>query len=75
MLCAMVLSAWFLVTWKDILRSLETGPLAEIGLLAFFIAFILILLYVYWMPKDFREHARHMPLEDDTPPHKNGSSS
>ena len=71
----MFLTTWFLLTWKDVIRSLDTGPLAEIGLLAFFLAFIMILLYAFWMPKDFREHAKHIPLEDDSSPNQNGSSS
>ena len=71
----MFIAVWFVTTWKDVLRALETGPLAEIGLVAFILAFLLIVLYAFWMPKEFREHAKHMPLDDDTSPHKNGSSS
>lgn len=61
--------------WKEAVRSLETGPLAEIGLLAFVFAFCMIVLYAFWMPKDFREHAKHLPLDDNASPHQNGSSS
>jgi cbb3-type cytochrome oxidase subunit 3 len=50
---------------KDVLRALETGMLAEIGLLAFVLAFGLILLYTFTRPHRFRQAAKQMPLNDD----------
>jgi cbb3-type cytochrome oxidase subunit 3 len=50
---------------KDVARAMESGALAEIGLIAFFVAFILILIYVIRMPKKQRDKAKHLPLEDD----------
>ena len=49
---------------KEALRALETGPLAEIGLVAFFVAFILILVYALTLPKRCRDEAKNLPLED-----------
>ena len=53
---------------KDALRALETGPLAEIGLIAFFVAFVLIMIRVMTMSKAKREHAKQIPLEDQDAP-------
>lgn len=50
---------------KDVLRALETGMLAEIGLLAFVLAFGLVLLYTFTRPRRFRQAAKQMPLNDD----------
>jgi hypothetical protein len=37
---------------REVVRALETGPLAEIGLIAFFVAFILILVYVFLLAQE-----------------------
>ena len=50
--------------WKDAVRALETGTLAEIGLVAFFIAFVLIVAYALTLPKRDCEDALNMPLDD-----------
>ena len=50
--------------WKDAVRALETGTLAEIGLVAFFIAFLLIVAYALMLPKRDCEDALNMPLDD-----------
>ena len=50
---------------KDALRALETGALAEIGLIAFFIAFLLVIAYAFLMTKKQRDDAKQLPLEDD----------
>ena len=59
---------------KEAVRMLETGPLAEIGVVAFMIAFVLIVLYALTLPKDTRERAKRLPLDDyETPSlHTNG---
>lgn len=50
---------------KDALRALETGVLAEIGLIAFFIAFLLVVAYAFLMTKKQRDDAKQLPLEDE----------
>ncbi len=49
---------------KEIVRALETGHLAEIGMVAFFVAFTLIVVRVFLMSKKEREDAKNMPLDD-----------
>lgn len=49
---------------KEAVRALETGHLAEIGLLAFVVAFVLILLRVFLLPRSEREEAKNLPLQD-----------
>lgn len=50
--------------FKDVLRTLETGALAEIGLVAFLVAFLLIVARVLLMKRSERDAAKHLPLED-----------
>jgi cbb3-type cytochrome oxidase subunit 3 len=50
---------------KDVVDAMNAGVFAQIGLIAFFVAFILIILYVVTLPKMKREHAKQIPLEDD----------
>jgi len=50
--------------WKDAVRALETGALSEIGLVAFFIAFVLIIAYALTLPKRQCDDALNMPLDD-----------
>ncbi len=49
---------------KELVQSMETGLLAEIGLLAFMFAFVLIVIRAMTMKKGEREDAKHMPLND-----------
>jgi len=49
---------------KEVIRALETGALAEIGLIAFVVAFVLILVRVALMPRSEREDAKNLPLDD-----------
>lgn len=49
---------------KEAVRALETGHLAEIGLIAFVVAFVLILLRAFLLPKAERDQAKQLPLED-----------
>lgn len=49
---------------KEAVRALETGALAEVGLLAFLLAFVLVLLYAFLMKKSDREAAKQLPLND-----------
>lgn len=50
---------------KETVRALETGAFAEFGLIAFLVAFVLIVLYALTLSKPDREHAKHIPLDDD----------
>lgn len=49
---------------KEVIRSLETGMLSEIGLIAFFVAFLLILARVALMSRDERTKAKNLPLDE-----------
>ena len=52
---------------KEVIRTLETGFLSEIGLVAFLIVFVLILVRVMLMSKREVQEAKHLPLEDAEP--------
>ncbi|WP_456429722.1 cbb3-type cytochrome c oxidase subunit 3 [Rhodocaloribacter sp.] len=49
---------------KELAQSMETGILAEVGLIAFMFAFALILIRVMTMKKHERDDAKNMPLND-----------
>lgn len=49
---------------KEVVRALESGILPEIGLLAFFIAFVLIVVRVMTMKKTERDTLKNLPLDD-----------
>jgi cbb3-type cytochrome oxidase subunit 3 len=50
--------------WKETLRALETGALAEIAVVAFFVAFVLVVAYALTMSKRTREQIKNQPLHD-----------
>jgi cbb3-type cytochrome oxidase subunit 3 len=50
--------------WKDVFRAMDTGFLAEIGLIAFIVTFVLILIRVFTLPKKERDHAKNIPLDE-----------
>ena len=50
---------------KEVLRSMETGLLAEIGLLAYLTAFVLIVIWAMTMKRASRQHAKNIPLNDE----------
>lgn len=50
---------------KDIVRALETGGLAQIGLIAFVVAFVLVVFWAFTMSRKARDEAKNLPLEDD----------
>ncbi|MEM1127129.1 MAG: cbb3-type cytochrome c oxidase subunit 3 [Bacteroidota bacterium] len=52
---------------KEVIRALETGALPEVGLIAFLVAFVCIVLYAFTLSKNDRAHAKNLPLEDDAP--------
>ena len=49
---------------KEVIRAMETGVLAEIGLLAFVLAFVLILIRVAQYTRSERQHAKELPLHE-----------
>lgn len=49
---------------NETVRALETGAFAEIGLLAFVVAFVLMLAYAFTLSKEKRDAAKHLPLDD-----------
>jgi cbb3-type cytochrome oxidase subunit 3 len=50
---------------KELVRALETGDLAQVGLIAFVVAFCLMVAYAFSRTKQQREDAKDLPLEDD----------
>jgi hypothetical protein len=52
---------------KEAIRALETGALAEVGLLAFVLAFALAVAYALTLAKQQRAHLGRLPLQDDEP--------
>jgi len=49
---------------RDLLATIDTGVLAQVGLFAFMIAFATILVYTFTLRKEDREAAKHLPLDD-----------
>lgn len=49
---------------KETIRALETGVLPVIGLIAFVIAFLGVLLYVFALSEKSRTSAKNLPLTD-----------
>jgi cbb3-type cytochrome oxidase subunit 3 len=58
---------------KAAVRALETGVLGQIGLVAFFLAFCLIVVYAFTLSRRMRSDAKQIPLND--PPEVFGPSS
>ena len=50
---------------KEVVRDIASGSLPLIGLIAFVVAFVLILLRVVFYSKKEIEHAERLPLNDD----------
>ena len=50
--------------YKDVIQSMESGLLPVIGLLAFFVAFTLIIVWAFTMRKEERNAAKNIPLND-----------
>lgn len=50
---------------KEVVRALETGLLPQIGMVAFLIAFLLVLVFALTMSKRSRDAAKRLPLDDD----------
>lgn len=52
--------------WKETVRALQTGAFGEIAVVAFVVAFVLVVGYAFSLSKRQREHAKNLPLQDDT---------
>jgi cbb3-type cytochrome oxidase subunit 3 len=50
---------------KEVIRAFETGIIPEIGLLAFFLAFVLIVVRAFMLKRGQRDEYKNMPLDDD----------
>ena len=55
---------------KEVVRAMDTGLLAQMGLIAFFVAFVLMVIYALTLSKRKREHDKNLPLDDapEAPP-------
>jgi len=60
--------------FKGVLRDIDTGILGIIGLIAFFVAFLLIVVRVMTMKKSERQKHKNIPLEDEPIPDDTGSA-
>ena len=50
--------------WKETVRALQTGSLAEVAVVAFVVAFGLVVAYALTMRKPLRESLKRQPLDD-----------
>lgn len=50
--------------WKETVRALQTGAMAEIAVIAFFVAFVLVVVYAFTLSKRQRDRAKNLPLDD-----------
>ena len=50
--------------WKDAIRALETGAAAEVAVVAFVAAFVLVVIYALTLKKSTREAIKRQPLDD-----------
>ena len=53
--------------WKDTVRALQTGALAEVAVVAFVVAFLLVVAYAFTLPRRQREALKRQPLDDALP--------
>jgi len=50
--------------WKETVRALQTGALAEVAVVAFVVAFVLVVAYAFTMSKGQRQALKNQPLDD-----------
>jgi len=50
--------------FKEVVRAMETGWMAYVGLFAFLLAFTLIVIRVFLMKKAERNDLKNMPLDE-----------
>ncbi len=61
---------------KDVVRALQTGSLAEVALIAFVVAFVLVVVYTFTLSKKRRDRAKNLPFDEASPVHKlNGNEA
>lgn len=51
--------------WKETVRALQTGAMAEIAVVAFVVAFVLVVAYAFTLKKSTREEIKRLPLDDE----------
>ena len=62
--------------WKEAVRALQTGAFAEVAVVAFVIAFVLVVAYALTLSKSKRDALKQQPLNDsleffsDVPDHE-----
>lgn len=50
---------------KEVVRAMDTGSLAVIGLVAFAVAFLAVVAYTLTLSKQRRDAAKSLPLDDE----------
>lgn len=50
---------------KEVVRALETGAIAQVGLIAFVVAFVLVVVWTFTLSRTFRDDAKNLPLQED----------
>ena len=50
--------------WKETVRALQTGALAEVAVVAFVVAFVLVVAYAFTLRKATRDEIKRLPLDD-----------
>lgn len=50
--------------WKETVRALQTGALGEVAVVAFVVAFVLVVIYAFTLSKRTREEIKRQPLDD-----------
>ena len=50
--------------WKETVRALQTGAAAEVAVVAFVVAFVLVVAYALTLKKSTRDEIKRQPLDD-----------
>lgn len=50
--------------WKETVQALQTGAAAEVAVVAFVVAFLLVVAYALTLSKRTREEIKNLPLDD-----------
>jgi cbb3-type cytochrome oxidase subunit 3 len=50
--------------WKETVRALQTGAAAEVAIVAFVVAFVLVVIYAFTLKKSTRDEIKRQPLDD-----------
>ena len=52
---------------KEVIRAIDPGLLPQIGLVAFIVAFVLVVIYAFTMSRKKRTSLKNLPLDDPAP--------